>query len=134
MEKSKMPDIAEFHLEISSSGWNHLGRDLYRNFITVIGEAISNSWDGGAENVWINIGSKKLSFSIKDDGSGMAKVDFQNKFLKIGYSKHEDGNINNDSGRLHNCAALARSNSITLRRKIESIKTIITLGQPLTRA
>lgn len=75
-----MSDNEEFHFEISLSVLNHLGRNLYRNFITVIGEAISNSWDSDAENVWIDIASNQSSFSIRDDGSGMTADDFQNKF------------------------------------------------------
>lgn len=80
-----------FQFEISLSVLNHLGRNLYRNFVTVLGEAISNSWDADAENVWINIDRENSSFSIKDDGRGMDDNDFQNKFLKIGYSKRKEG-------------------------------------------
>jgi len=82
-----------FTFEISLSVLNHLGRNLYRNFITVLGEAISNSWDAEANNVWIYIDRDNGSFVIKDDGSGMNKKDFQNKFLKIGYSKRKDGGM-----------------------------------------
>ena len=77
----------EFRFAISLSVLNHLGRNLYRNFITVLGEAISNSWDADAKNVWINIDKESGNFSIKDDGVGMDASDFQGKFLKIGYSK-----------------------------------------------
>ncbi|MER8903447.1 ATP-binding protein [Mesorhizobium sp. M0772] len=70
---------------------NHLGRNLYRNFITVLGEAISNAWDADAKNVWIDIDRETSRFSIKDDGIGMSAEDFQTKFLKIGYSKRSDG-------------------------------------------
>ncbi len=80
-----------FNFEISLSVLNHLGRNLYRNFITVLGEAISNSWDADAKNVWIDIDKQSSSFSIMDDGIGMKTDDFQNKFLKIGYSKRKDG-------------------------------------------
>ncbi|MBA8886734.1 hypothetical protein FHW12_000925 [Dokdonella fugitiva] len=72
---------------------NHLGRNLYRNFITVLGEAISNSWDADAKNVWISIDRESRTFSIKDDGVGMDEDDFQNRFLKIGYSKRAKGRI-----------------------------------------
>lgn len=81
----------QFQFEISLSVLNHLGRNLYRNFITVLGEAVSNSWDADAKNVWIDIDRKNSTFSIKDDGVGMDENDFQNKFLKIGYSKRRDG-------------------------------------------
>ena len=82
-----------FRFAISLSVLNHLGRNLYRNFITVLGEAISNAWDADAKNVWINIDRENSIFSIKDDGTGMSSDDFQSKFLKIGYSKRSDGKL-----------------------------------------
>lgn len=81
----------KFTFNISLSVLNHLGRNLYRNFITVLGEAISNAWDADAKNVWINIDRDENYLIIKDDGDGMTAEDFQNKFLKIGYSKRKDG-------------------------------------------
>lgn len=83
--------MSNFTFNISLSVLNHLGRNLYRNFITVLGEAISNSWDADANNVWIFIDREKNSLIIKDDGIGMNSDDFQMKFLKIGYSKRKDG-------------------------------------------
>jgi len=91
--------MAEFNFNISLSILNHLGRNLYRNFITVIGEAISNSWDADAKNVWITIDRDRNFFVIKDDGKGMDEEDFQEKFLRIGYSKRKDGDVTTDSGR-----------------------------------
>jgi hypothetical protein len=88
-----------FTFNISLSVLNHLGRNLYRNFITVLGEAISNSWDADAKNVWIYIDRDKNSLIIKDDGLGMNESDFQNKFLKIGYSKRKDGTTQTILGR-----------------------------------
>lgn len=91
-----MPDSdsqKNFRFEISLSVLNHLGRNLYRNFITVLGEAISNAWDADANNVWINIDRESSLFSIKDDGIGMDAEDFQSKFLRIGYSKRADGTM-----------------------------------------
>ena len=86
-EQEKEP----FSFNISLSVLNHLGRDLYRNFITVLGEAITNSWDAEAENVWIEIDKDGKYFSIKDDGIGMDETDFRNKFLNVGYSKRKTG-------------------------------------------
>jgi len=79
-----------YHFDVSLSVLNHLGRNLYRNFITVLGEAISNSWDANAKNVWIEIDRESSVMIIKDDGDGMTEADFQGKFLKIGYSKRKD--------------------------------------------
>lgn len=80
-----------FTFNISLSVLNHLGRNLYRSFITVLGEAISNSWDADADNVWIYLDREKNYLIIKDDGDGMTSEEFQNKFLKIGYSKRKGG-------------------------------------------
>lgn len=81
----------KFTFDISLSVLNHLGRNLYRSFITVLGEAISNSWDADADNVWIYLDRNSNTLVIKDDGIGMDEKDFQEKFLKIGYSKRKDG-------------------------------------------
>ncbi len=82
-----------FKFDISLSILNHLGRNLYRNFATVLGEAISNSWDANSNNVWISIDREKNRFWIIDDGVGMDAKDFQDKFLKIGYSKRKEGDM-----------------------------------------
>jgi DNA mismatch repair enzyme (predicted ATPase) len=83
--------MKQFSFNISLSVLNHLGRNLYRSFITVLGEAISNSWDADANNVWIYLNKDENYLVIKDDGDGMSESDFEDKFLKIGYSKRKDG-------------------------------------------
>lgn len=88
-----------FTFNISLSVLNHLGRNLYRSFGTVLGEAISNAWDADAQNVWIYLDPDKNGFWIKDDGIGMTSDDFQEKFLKIGYSKRKDGKSSSKKGR-----------------------------------
>lgn len=92
-------DNNEYQFAISLSVLNHLGRNLYRNFVTVLGEAISNSWDADATQVWIDIDRDNDSFMISDDGKGMTPEDFENKFLKIGYSKRKEGGLKSDGGR-----------------------------------
>lgn len=88
-----------FTFAISLSILDHLGRHLYRSFATVLGEAISNAWDADADNVWIYLDLDKNSFWIKDDGDGMTGGDFQDKFLKIGYSKRKGGKSRSKKGR-----------------------------------
>lgn len=89
----------KFSFEISLSVLNHLGRNLYRSFITVLGEAISNSWDADAQNVWLYIDRENKTLIIKDDGTGMDSADFQDKFLRIGYSKRKSGMSSSNKGR-----------------------------------
>lgn len=114
-----------FTFEISLSVLNHLGRSLYRSFATVLGEAISNSWDADAKNVNIYVNRNQNSFFIKDDGDGMNADDFQNKFLKIGYSKRKDG-TKSTKGRpfigrkgIGKLALLSCAEKITVISKVE---------------
>jgi hypothetical protein len=94
-----MENREKFTFQISLSVLDHLGRHLYRSFATVLGEAISNAWDADARNVWIYLDKNKKGFWIKDDGIGMTADDFQNKFLKIGYSKRKGGRSRSKKGR-----------------------------------
>lgn len=94
-----MANDKQFTFEISLNILNHLGRNLYRNFTTVLGEAISNSWDADANNVWIYVDKDNNKFFVKDDGEGMSPEDFQHKFLKVGYSKRSDGSSKSKKGR-----------------------------------
>lgn len=88
-----------FTFEFSLTVLNHLGRQLYRNFITVLGEAISNAWDADATTVYITVNRDECSMRVEDDGCGMSYEDIQNKFLKIGYSKRKNGDHLTDGGR-----------------------------------
>ena len=87
-----------FTFNISLAVLNSLGRNLYRNFVTILGEAISNSWDADANNVRITIDKEKSEMIVVDDGDGMSSSDFRNKFLRIGYSKRTNGS-NSQKGR-----------------------------------
>lgn len=91
--------MKQYNFNISLSILNHLGRNLYRSFMTVLGEAISNSWDADARNVYITIDRDAKTLIVRDDGDGMNEDDFQNKFLKIGYSKRKDNKTHTKSGR-----------------------------------
>ena len=96
---NKKRNERNFYFEISLSVLNHLGRKLYRSFTTVLGEAISNAWDADATNVNIYIDKDTDSMCIRDDGQGMTDDDFQNRFLKIGYSKRKEGKLSHKRKR-----------------------------------
>ena len=114
-----------FTFNIDLSVLNHLGRNLYRSFITVLGEAISNAWDADAKNVWIS--TEKENFVVKDDGIGMSENNFRDKFLKIGYSKRIGDNSKSDKGRpyigrkgIGKLALLSCADKISIISKIEN--------------
>ncbi|MGQ0582622.1 MAG: ATP-binding protein [Reyranella sp.] len=126
-----MANNPPFTFEISLSVLNHLGRSLYRSFATVLGEAISNAWDADAKNVRIYIAPNKSNFIIVDDGIGMTADDFQNKFLRIGYSKRKKGGRQSPSGRpfigrkgIGKLALLSCANRITVISKVKGAEYI----------
>jgi len=126
-----MENREPFTFEISLSVLNHLGRSLYRSFATVLGEAISNSWDADAKKVHIYVNRNKNSFFIRDDGVGMTADDFQTKFLKIGYSKRKDGGKLSPAGRpfigrkgIGKLALLSCADKITVVSKVKGGKYI----------
>jgi len=122
-----MPNT-NFKFEISLSVLNHLGRNLYRNFITVLGEAISNAWDADANNVWIYIDRDNNNFVIKDDGCGMNDDDFQNKFLRVGYSKRKKNGMSSPNKRPYiGAKGIGKLALLSCAEKISIIsKTMIT--------
>ncbi len=115
-----------FKFNISLSILNHLGRNLYRSFTTVLGEAISNAWDADARNVHIYLNRDTNMLCIRDDGEGMTTNDFENKFLKIGYSKRMSGGHKSASGRpyigrkgIGKLALLSCAKKVSIKSKTE---------------
>ena len=120
MVEDDKPFTFEFALQVL----NLLGRGLYRNFATVVAEAISNSWDAEATEVCIKIDKNKKTMEILDNGKGMDRDDFQNKFMRIGYSRREDkGNQSRRTvlGRkgIGKLAMLSIADKVTIQSKKE---------------
>lgn len=89
----------KFTFNISLSVLNHLGRNLYRNFVTILGEGVSNAWDADADRVYINYDPSNKTLSILDNGIGMDSDDFQGKFLRVGYTKRKNSGLTSPAGR-----------------------------------
>ncbi len=89
----------KYTFNISLSVLNHLGRNLYRSFVTILGEGISNAWDADADSVNIYYDPENKTLSIIDNGAGMSPEDFQSKFLRVGYTKRKDSGLTSPGGR-----------------------------------
>jgi len=120
-----------FKFNISLSVLDHLGRNLYRSFATVLGEAVSNSWDADAHTVNIYLDRDKNTLCIKDDGDGMNAEDFQDKFLKIGYSKRKADGDKSPGGRpfigrkgIGKLALLSCAKKISVKSKVSDGKYV----------
>ena len=78
----------EKELRISYSTLQSLSGGLCSSMVTVIAEIVANAWDANAKKVTISIEKGKII--IIDDGHGMNKEEFIEKFLNVGFSRREE--------------------------------------------
>jgi hypothetical protein len=70
---------------------DHLGINLYSNIAAVLTEAVANAWDADASKCDIRVDSKERFIEIEDDGIGMDIYDMNEKYLRVGYRRRENG-------------------------------------------
>ena len=109
-----------FEFNFSLEILNHLGRGLYRNFATVVAEAVSNSWDAEATQVKITLDKEKKEMTIEDNGKGMNEKDFREKFLRVGYSRREDTD-NKSTRKILGRKGIGKLAMLSISRKVTII-------------
>ena len=65
---------------------DHAGRMISNPYIAIV-ELVANSWDAGARRVDITWPDKGGDFEILDDGTGMAKAEFENIWPELNYNR-----------------------------------------------
>jgi hypothetical protein len=70
---------------------DHLGINLYSNIAAVLTEAVANAWDADADKCEIRVDPDGDFIEIQDDGIGMDVDDMNEKYLRVGYRRREDG-------------------------------------------
>lgn len=68
----------------------HLGMNLYSSVPAVLSEVVANAWDADAQKVCVEIDLKESIISIRDDGCGMTRDEFIDRFLFVGYKRREE--------------------------------------------
>jgi len=71
-----------------------LGRELITNDEVAIFELVKNSFDAGADAVYLFFSKDKIV--VADNGSGMSFDDIKNKWLFVAYSSKRDGSSDKD--------------------------------------
>lgn len=80
-----------FEMTVDLNVLEHLGINLYSNIAAVLTEAVANAWDADAENVVIRVDPRQEWIEIQDDGIGMSVEDLNNKYLRVGYRRRDEG-------------------------------------------
>jgi hypothetical protein len=83
-----------FTMQFDIGTIKHLGLQMYSTLPPVIGELISNSWDGEATRVEVTIPEGALDNSsvivVSDNGIGMSDDDVREGFLRVGRDRRKD--------------------------------------------
>lgn len=72
-----------------------LGTIAHSNEIALT-ELVANAWDAGATQVHVTIPENRgEKLIVEDNGTGITSVDFQNRWMKLGYNrlKHQGKNV-----------------------------------------
>ena len=87
--------VDDYHFSMGKNFEKIIETQLKRPEIAIL-ELISNSWDANAHNVYIkwpiieNLRESAEYFSILDDGDGMEKEEFIEKWTTVGYDKRKN--------------------------------------------
>lgn len=81
----------KYKMTVDLNVLEHLGINLYSNIAAVLTEAVANAWDADAKEVDITIDDKKKLIVIEDNGTGMTIADMNEKYLRVGYRRRDDG-------------------------------------------
>ncbi len=88
-----MSDTPRYKMTLSLNVLRHLGIGLYSNVPAVLSELVANSWDADATSVDISVNTEKGMIEVMDTGCGMTLHDINERFLKVGYQRREEGDI-----------------------------------------
>lgn len=90
LDGSGEADADLFEMKISMSVLEALGINLYSNAAAVMSELVANAWDADAglvQIVWKADDPTDPRIEIRDDGTGMTRVQLKKRFLTVGYAK-----------------------------------------------
>jgi len=85
------PAPSPYEMTVDLNVVEHLGINLYSNIAAVLTEAVANAWDADAEQVEIEVDPNHKWIAISDDGVGMSVADINDKYLRVGYRRRDDG-------------------------------------------
>jgi hypothetical protein len=88
--KADTEDVTQgpYRMSIGLNVLKHLGINLYSNAAAVLSEAVANSWDAEAEEVFVELSPEVIT--ILDDGHGMTLDELNDRFLNVGYDKRRN--------------------------------------------
>lgn len=87
-----------FKMTVDLNVLDHLADGLYSSVAAVLTETVANAWDADAQSVAISLDIAKDSIVIMDDGHGMNVKAINDRYLRVGYRRRDEGDTT-PSGR-----------------------------------
>ena len=98
--------MSEIHFTLNYSALKMFGRQLYSNPWSALSELVANGFDAIIDKktvdvyLYINMKNKnKAIIELFDNGIGMSRSDFSNKYVKIGRNRREKNKDDKSMGR-----------------------------------
>jgi signal transduction histidine kinase len=91
--KKRNKKSSELHFDVSSGLKDILGKDLITDERVAIFELVKNSFDAGANQVYLFFDEHKVA--VVDNGCGMSHEDILKKWLFVAYSSKREGKAGN---------------------------------------
>lgn len=91
---------SELFLSFDPRTIEHLGLRMYSHLPNALAELIANAYDADAENVKVMLFDEDdKAIIVEDDGLGMSYSEVNEKFLRIGRNRREEGETESPKGR-----------------------------------
>lgn len=84
-----MSEKLELKMRVDLSVIEHLGMNLYSNTPAVLSEVVANAWDADAKEVRVDFDVDNDSISVRDDGTGMTRLQVVKQYLVVGFRRRE---------------------------------------------
>jgi hypothetical protein len=83
--------VSPFKMTVDLNVLDHLADGLYSSVAAVLTETVANAWDADAERVRIELCLGDDRITILDDGIGMDVSAVNERYLRVGYRRREEG-------------------------------------------
>ena len=114
-----MSDNHKYTMTLSLNVLRHLGIGLYSNVPAVLSELVANSWDADAARVEISVNTEDGVIDITDTGCGMTFQDINERFLKVGYQRREEGEITDGGRPIMGRKGIGKLSAFSIARLVE---------------
>jgi len=108
-----------YKMTLSLNVLRHLGVGLYSNVPAVLSELVANSWDADATKVDISVNAEEGMIEVVDTGCGMTLDDINERFLKVGYERREEGEVSLNGRPVMGRKGIGKLSSFSIAQVVE---------------